>query len=92
MNKETVGSVEQVELLCLSLHQAECDGYILPPCVDKAWEQVTCMQQEEKSPTNLHRIQLIRSCLDDGSYTAQEQKDIGWLCDVATAAVKVSGL
>lgn len=32
-------------------------------------------------------IVMIRSCLDDGTYTKQEQKDFGTLCDMALSAV-----
>lgn len=34
----------------------------------------------------LERIKGIRACLDDGTYTKQERKDIGWLCDAAMLA------
>lgn len=34
-------------------------------------------------PHTEREIELIRSCLNDGTYTRQEQKDIGVLCDMA---------
>lgn len=34
-------------------------------------------------PLTEHEIDLIRACLDDGTYTQQEQKDIGLLCNMA---------
>ena len=35
-------------------------------------------------------VELIRACLDDGTYTAQERKDFGALCDLAILALRDS--
>lgn len=41
------------------------------------------------APLTKHEIELIRACLDDGTYTKQEQKDINALCNMA---LRASGL
>ena len=40
----------------------------------------------EAGKLTAHEIELIRACLDDGTYTAQERKDIGLLCNMALRA------
>lgn len=32
---------EQLDLLLSALHQAECEGYELPKCIDDAWKVIT---------------------------------------------------
>lgn len=38
-------------------------------------------------PMTEREIDMVRACLDDGTYTKQEQKDFGLLCDMATNAL-----
>ena len=40
--------------------------------------------------TTAREVELIRACLDDGTYTAQERKDFNALCDLAILALRSS--
>ena len=98
---EQVDAYEKIRVFLSSSESKESRARPLEPLYQlgidrehgREWNKESAARQEGAAPAAVpefseEEIQQIRACLDDGSYTRQEQRDFNLLCDMALRALR----